>query len=275
MPYAREVLLRSDAIGCEHLTLLQGGTGWSDEYRVDGSKLVLMLHSPLDCRVGGQAWRCDPALGLWLSPEVPYRMRQPQSGQGSLVIALPGIAVRPGRVAVAPAAWLALRSWRRTVRNVETLAAEEALVHAVAPLLPVPAPRPPHAAVERAIAWLGAHFTRNDPLAAIGREAGCSPFHLARQFRRVTGRSLHAHRTHLRIAEALRRLDEGEQDLTALALDLGFSSHSHFTQVFRTHCGAQPRAVRTNLAAACQPPGDTARPWLHPSPASSRASRRR
>jgi AraC family transcriptional regulator len=70
-----------------------------------------------------------------------------------------------------------------------------------------------------------------------------SPFHLARVFRRETGYSLHAYRIHLRLRQALVRLPESRGNLTALALELGFASHSHFTDTFRRAFGVAPSAV--------------------------------
>lgn len=81
-------------------------------------------------------------------------------------------------------------------------------------------------------------------LTQIGREVGCSEFHLARTFRKQTGLSLHHYRQRLRLAAALEAVWDGEADLTALALRLGFSSHSHFTMTFRREFGMTPSAVR-------------------------------
>ncbi|WP_348652834.1 AraC family transcriptional regulator [Polyangium sp. y55x31] len=43
------------------------------------------------------------------------------------------------------------------------------------------------------------------------------------------------------------RLLGGARDLTALALDLGFADHSHFTNAFRREFGCSPSAVRRLL----------------------------
>jgi AraC family transcriptional regulator len=43
---------------------------------------------------------------------------------------------------------------------------------------------------------------------------------------------------------ALERLAEPGVDLIDIALDLGFSSHSHFTECFRRNFGKTPSAVR-------------------------------
>ena len=70
-----------------------------------------------------------------------------------------------------------------------------------------------------------------------------SPFHLARVFRAQTGYSLHQYRKHLRLRLALERLSESDGALTALAFELGFASHSHFTDSFRREFGLAPSAV--------------------------------
>jgi AraC-like DNA-binding protein len=78
----------------------------------------------------------------------------------------------------------------------------------------------------------------------IGRSAGASVFHLARVFRQRTGFSLHQYRNQLRLRFALERLTDAKTELSALALDLGFSSHSHFTETFRRTFGRTPSSLR-------------------------------
>ncbi len=78
----------------------------------------------------------------------------------------------------------------------------------------------------------------------IAREVGASPFHLARIFREETGLPIHRYRSRLRLREALDRLTQGEDDLTRLALALGYASHSHFTDAFRSTFGLSPSAFR-------------------------------
>lgn len=77
----------------------------------------------------------------------------------------------------------------------------------------------------------------------IAREVGLSPFHLCRSFRAATGWSLHAYRNEMRLRCALERLGEG-RDITDVALDLGYSSHSHFTEAFRRLFGTTPSQAR-------------------------------
>jgi len=87
-------------------------------------------------------------------------------------------------------------------------------------------------------------------LAEVARTVGASMFHLSRCFRLCTGHTLHDHRTQLRLRASLDDLDARGGDLSRLALDCGFSSHSHFTAAFRRAFGAPPSRVRETLAAA-------------------------
>lgn len=82
----------------------------------------------------------------------------------------------------------------------------------------------------------------------LAAEVDVSPFHLARIFRQHTGVPLHGYRNQLRLRSSLEALADPRIDLTALALDLGYSSHSHFTDAFRRAFGLPPSAVRTSVS---------------------------
>jgi AraC-like DNA-binding protein len=81
-------------------------------------------------------------------------------------------------------------------------------------------------------------------LAVIAADLGVSASYLERTFRRVTGSAIGRYRRRLRLREALRLVMEGDRELAAVALGLGFSSHSHFTAAFRREFGFTPRALR-------------------------------
>ena len=101
--------------------------------------------------------------------------------------------------------------------------------------------------IEAARDMIARRFKDNLSLSEIAREVGSSVFHLARIFKTRTGFSLHAYRNQLRLRSALERLRDPGIDLTGIALDLGFSSHSHFTETFRRAFGKTPSAVRDSL----------------------------
>ena len=101
--------------------------------------------------------------------------------------------------------------------------------------------------IAEAQAFIAASPEADHRLSDLARIAGCSPYHFARLFRQETGCSVRAYR--LRLAMAVHGLAEGAEDLTALAMDSGFSHHSHMTAAFRTALGKSPSAVRDALAA--------------------------
>ena len=89
----------------------------------------------------------------------------------------------------------------------------------------------------------------NVTLRSLATAAGCSPFHLCRLFQRSTGGTITSYRHSLRLRLSLDRLHDRRADLTGLALDLGYSSHSHFTMLFRRHFGVTPSEFRNESAA--------------------------
>ncbi len=79
----------------------------------------------------------------------------------------------------------------------------------------------------------------------IAASVGSSPFHLCRLFRQVTGMKLYQYRLRFRLRAALTAVVESADPLTDIALQTGFSSHSHFTESFRNEFGTTPSNVRT------------------------------
>ena len=97
--------------------------------------------------------------------------------------------------------------------------------------------------ISRAKEFLEANLASPIRLVDVARAVGASPAYLTDTFRRVEGIPLHGYLTQLRLARALVELRQAD-DLTRLALDLGFSSHSHFTATFRRAFGCTPSQFR-------------------------------
>ncbi len=98
--------------------------------------------------------------------------------------------------------------------------------------------------VEDAKALLQERFREKLHLDDVARALYVSTFHLCRLFKEETGLPIHHYLTRLRLREAVEPVLGGKADLGGLALDLGFSSHSHFTAAFRREFGISPREVR-------------------------------
>jgi AraC-like DNA-binding protein len=80
-------------------------------------------------------------------------------------------------------------------------------------------------------------------LAELAEQLDVSPAYLTDAFRRVEGIPMIRYQLRLRLVRAMRELPHAS-DLTALALELGFSSHSHFSTAFRTATGLTPSQYR-------------------------------
>lgn len=100
--------------------------------------------------------------------------------------------------------------------------------------------------VDRIKLALSADLSRRWTLAEIAAEVGGSPVYLTQLFRQVEGVPLYRYQTRLRLARALDLIAE-YADLTDLGLELGFSSHSHFTAAFRQAYGRSPTEFRQSV----------------------------
>ena len=99
-------------------------------------------------------------------------------------------------------------------------------------------------AVGRARTYLVEHCHERPTLADTACAADYAPHHLARVFRDETGLAVHEYLSELRLRQAAIRLDGRPTNLASLALDLGYSTQSHFTTVFRERFGCTPGAYR-------------------------------
>lgn len=97
--------------------------------------------------------------------------------------------------------------------------------------------------VDRAKLVLASDLARRWTLAEIAAELRCSPVYLTQVFQQVEGLPLYRYQLRLRLARALDLLAQYD-DLTALSLELGFSSHSHFSASFREAYGRTPSDFR-------------------------------
>jgi AraC-like DNA-binding protein len=150
----------------------------------------------------------------------------------------------------APAQLLAALVRHRLARGMtETLEAEDLILSLVSRAL---GKRTSYAAsgsvgrqklVDRAKLVLSSDLGRRWTLAEIGSAVGVSPVYLTQVFRQVEGLPLYRYQLQLRLGRALDLLNDCS-DLTGLALDLGFSSYSHFSTAFKQAYGFTPLAFQ-------------------------------
>jgi AraC-like DNA-binding protein len=106
--------------------------------------------------------------------------------------------------------------------------------------------------IRRTKEFLETNLSSRVLLTDIARAVGASPAYLTDLFSRVEGVSLHQYLLQLRLARALLDLPHTD-DLTVLAFDLGFSSHSHFSFAFRRAFGCTPSEFRETTRQATLP----------------------
>ncbi len=94
--------------------------------------------------------------------------------------------------------------------------------------------------VESVIAVLKENLAEGLPLKEIGRRVGCSHFHLSRIFSQETGKSIFQYLRELRLERAAELLREGRLNVTQVALEVGYSSPSHFSTAFHESFGCCP-----------------------------------
>src|SRR5215469_1772970 len=92
------------------------------------------------------------------------------------------------------------------------------------------------------------HFFDSDlSLQALANESGYSRVHFVRMFRVATGYSPHNYLLNLKLERVQELLKNPAKSLIDIALDCGFSSHSHMTRLFRKMVGVTPTAYRRSL----------------------------
>src|SRR5262249_43065869 len=74
----------------------------------------------------------------------------------------------------------------------------------------------------------------------IGRAVGCSPFYLSRIFSKAMGMTIPQFLRQLRMERAAELLRSGKYNVTEAALEVGYSSISHFSQAFCQTIGCCP-----------------------------------
>ncbi len=90
-------------------------------------------------------------------------------------------------------------------------------------------------------------------LSTLAGRVASSPFRLARLFREIVGMPVHRYLLLARLNAALDEVLASSRGITEIGLDLGFSSHSHFTATFRGAFGVTPSALRRGAPLAAQP----------------------
>jgi AraC family transcriptional regulator len=90
-------------------------------------------------------------------------------------------------------------------------------------------------------------FSSDLSLQALANESGYSRVHFIRMFKAATGYSPHNYLLNLKLERARELLRNPSISLIDIALDCGFSSHSHMSRLFHKIVGVTPSDYRRSL----------------------------
>lgn len=106
------------------------------------------------------------------------------------------------------------------------------------------APAQPPAWLRRARDYLNENACAPLGMKEVAHAAGRHEIHLAREFRRFYSVSVGNYLRQLRAEEAARLLLKPSANISGIAIESGFSSHSHLCRVFKAHFGVTPAQYR-------------------------------
>jgi len=227
----------------------------------DYASATIVLRGSLTERIATQRYELSPDRCLFRPADVIHENAYGSRGAECLIIAAEPSWVASDRVArtvfsataVAPGA-VALMVARR-IRH-ELRVGDDASVVAIEGLslelianasrqLDRARPRTPPEWLQVIRERLHEEHSKPVRLHALARDAGVHPVYLARAFRQQFGCSPGEYLRQRRIDHACTDLANTERSITAIALDAGFASPSHFATAFRAAMGLSPRDYRT------------------------------
>lgn len=217
-----------------------------DDQAVAEANQVVFFNATEGYRVSHPVPGGDASLTLVISETQLREMAPPALLRDSATLAF-----RQQRLRIDPRAQVLVALLRHSLREkiAEPLESESLALTLVQRAL---GPRTTHTAgasvgtqrlVDRVKLVLSSDLARRWTLAEIAAEVRGSPVYLTQVFQQVEGLPLYRYQLRLRLARSLDLLAQYD-DLTALSLDLGFSSHSHFSASFRQMYGRSPSEFR-------------------------------
>lgn len=243
--------------------------GWEMPPLYETSHQIILPYQGLfACSVGSRRWVLDGNRTLFVAPRQEHAIQHPLPGTGdAALLVTPSFDVldeicrasgstinntfgdpsRPSTMRLRlMTQYLRQSMWKSS----DSLRFDEWVIRSLREAfyaLPGPS-RPVAKIVEKTKQLLHVRFGERLSLQQIATEIGVTPVYLTQEFKRSEGTPLYRYQLQLRLGKALLDLPSCE-DITGLALDLGFSSHSHFTAVFRKEFGVTPSQYRESIAS--------------------------
>lgn len=100
--------------------------------------------------------------------------------------------------------------------------------------------------IQETIEYIENHLSSEISIDSLAKRAALSPFYYQRLFSRLVKKPVAEYIKLRRMAKATDTLLQKERRILDIALDLGFSSHEHFTRTFKDTFGMTPEEYRSN-----------------------------
>lgn len=107
--------------------------------------------------------------------------------------------------------------------------------------------RTPHRATTAIVEHLRCHYTEPLSLDELSRKLNYTPQYISSLFHKDTGMSLQEFLQRMRVEEACRLIEQGEQQMVRIAQKVGYGDVKHFARVFRRIKGISPREFRSEI----------------------------
>ena len=262
----RDVAHRS-RLGAVTNSSIGGGSTMPSGYE-PAFQLVLPYFGLFSYSIGRQSWLIDSSKILLIRPGWEFADGQPVKGLGhSSLLLNPTRSIAEeifgsrlfarrevsqfGPARSSPSIWLQTQYFlAQSHEGLTALQADEWMIRVMDLTSDQPRidHRPSTRTVARAKEFLHAHGFERVPLERIAGAVGVSAVYLSNEFTRTEGIPLYQYQLYLRLVRSLQRLRDCD-DITQLALELGFSSHSHFSATFRRTFGLSPSQYRLNIGS--------------------------
>lgn len=100
--------------------------------------------------------------------------------------------------------------------------------------------------IQKTIDFIEEHLDGEISIEELSKTAALSPFYYQRLFRRLVKKPVAEYIRLRRMAKATELLKQKNRRILDVAVELGFSSHEHFTRTFKDTFGMTPEAYRKN-----------------------------
>ena len=213
-----------------------------------GEILITPAHTPLFVRWSGN----ENCLQIQLTTEFLQCIAGETLNHNSdRLELLPGFQIRDAQIEAC--AMMLFAEWQQDhfdnglyLDSLTNVLAVNLLRHHTAckPQLPIYSGGLPPRQLGQVLDYIDAYLDKNIKLVDLAQLLDMSPFHFSRLFKQSIGMTPHQYLSQQRVERAKQLLKKTDRLIIDIALECGFSSHSHLSKQFRQITGITPKAYR-------------------------------